>query len=361
MFQRLMHRVLVMLALFLGFFSVHGALAAENAVPEQAPVAQPPAGAEGRPLMLHLVIGDPNGSEMDVVATEFMNQVHLLSEGKMLVKISYGGSLGEDETFHFHKVQLDQQDMALGGVGNLVPMVKNLGVVTLPYLFKDVNEVVRGTTGKAGELLNAYAREAGLRILAWTYCGFRYLSNSKRPVAAFDDMKLLRIRVPQNIVMVETYRAFGAQPSTIPWDMTYKALEHGLVDGQCYDYAGFQAMNFQKVGQKYITELHYLYNLQPLVVSERLFNELDDAQRNVLVSAGELAQQRSLRYQNDMMSKAKEELILDGVQVTSIADESPWRERAFSIVWPRVARSVGGKARINEYLKACGKPEWQGE
>ena len=44
-------------------------------------------------------------------------------------------------------------------------MVRNLGVVTLPYPFPDQNAVVRGTTGKAAMLLDSYAEKAGLKIL----------------------------------------------------------------------------------------------------------------------------------------------------------------------------------------------------
>ena len=62
-------------------------------------------------------------------------------------------------------------------------MVKRLGVLTLPYLFNDIEQVKAGVEGESGELLNSYAQEAGLRILAWTrFSGFRYITNSKHPI-----------------------------------------------------------------------------------------------------------------------------------------------------------------------------------
>ncbi len=122
--------------------------------------------------------------------------------------------------------------MALGGIGNLVPMVKRLGVVTLPYLFPDTEAVVRGTTGKPAELLDSYAQKAGLRILAWTYCGFRYISNSKHPITRPEDMRGLRFRVPQSLVMITTYRAFGGIPSPLAWPMTFNALKRNTLSVQ---------------------------------------------------------------------------------------------------------------------------------
>ena len=138
-------------------------------------------------------------------------------------------------------------------------MVKRLGVLTLPYLFNDIEQVKAGVEGESGELLNSYAKDAGLRILAWTFSGFRYITNSKHPITKLEDIRGLRFRVPQSIAMIETYRAFGAIPSTLAWNMTSKALEHDLVDGQCCDYASFKGMKFFEAGQKYLTEIHYTF------------------------------------------------------------------------------------------------------
>lgn len=53
----------------------------------------------------------------------------------------------------------------------------------MPYLFDDMYDVVRATTGPAHALLNGYAiREGGFRILGWTYTDYRYISNSRRPI-----------------------------------------------------------------------------------------------------------------------------------------------------------------------------------
>ena len=142
--------------------------------------------------------------------------------------------------------------MALGGIANIVPLEKKLGLLTLPYLFANLNEVVAGTNGAPAELLNKYATEAGFRILTWTYTGFRFISNDKHPITKLSDMKGLKFRVPQSAVMIATYKAFGAIPSLIPWSMTFNALQSGDVDGQCYGYIGFRAMKFNEANQRYL-------------------------------------------------------------------------------------------------------------
>jgi len=310
-------------------------------------------------VILTMTLGDPEDSEMGLLGIAFKSFVQQASKGAMEVRLTYSDGLDADESFQFHRVQTGKLDLALGGVGNLVPMIRNLGVVTLPYLFPNVDAVVRGTTGKAAELLDSYAEKGGLRILAWTYYGYRFISNSKRPIKRMEDLKGLRIRVPQSLVMIKTYRAFGAIPMPLAWPATRSALKNDLVDGQCYDYNGFRTMKFRDVGQKYISEIHYLYNLQPLVINMKLFNSLPEADRKILVDAGRHIQDLSLQYQREMNDMAKNMLVQEGVHISAITDEEHWREIAIERVWPETEDNLGGVEAINAYLEASGLPRWE--
>lgn len=326
-----------------------GAASAEAAKIE-APVA--------KAKILTMTIGDPEDSEMGLLGIAFKNYVQQASNNMLELKLSYSGGLDADETYQFHRTQTGKLDLALGGVGNLAPMVRHLGVVTLPYLFPDTEAVIKGTTGKAAELLNSYAEKAGIRILAWTYYGYRYISNSRRPIKSLEDMKGLRIRVPQSLVMIKTYRAFGAIPVPLAWPATRSALKNDLVDGQCYDYNGFRTMKFRDVGQKYIAEIHYLYNLQPLVINLKIFNSLSPAEQKVLIDAGQHVQNLSMQYQKEMNTLAKRVLMQEGVHISTVEDEDLWRQKAIDLVWPEAEDSIGGVKAINEYLKASGLPAW---
>ena len=56
---------------------------------------------------------------------------------------------------------------------------------------------------------------------------------------------------------------------------------------------------------------------------------------------------------------AKTALKAEGVKITTVEDESPWRDLALREVWPETAESVGGREAINAYLAACGLPLWE--
>lgn len=311
--------------------------------------------APQNPSVLKIALSDPEASEMGVVGNAFKKYVEEKTQGKVRVECTYGSTLGDDEGERYRRVQKGTLDMTLGGIANLTPLEKRLGILTLPYLFNDLNEVIVGTNGQPAELLNTYAIEAGLRVLTWTYSGYRNVSNSKHPITTLADMKGLTIRVPQSAIMIDTYKAFGAIPSVLPWSSVFNALKQGELDGQCYGYIGFKAMNFLDANQKYMTELRYSYYLQPLVISERVFAKFDRETQKILVAAGKHAQEEVLKFQIEQASVAKRELIAAGLIVSELTDEDAWRKIAYDKVWPKAVESTGGPDIINAYLKACGK------
>lgn len=308
--------------------------------------------------VFRVAVGDPEDSEQGYAAKAFKKYMEEKSGGKVEVQLFFGGSLG-DESEVFRNVQKGSQPFAVGGIANLVPFEKRLGILTLPYLFDNLDEVVTGTNGKPAELLNSYATKAGFRVLCWTYTDFRYISNSKHPIKKMADMADLKFRVPQSAVLIASYKAFGGSPTPISWAETFTALQQGVVDGQCYGYIGFEAMKFHEANQKYLTEVHYTYQLQPLVMSERVYRKMKPEMQKLVVDAGKYAQDEVLKYQKEYGAVAKKNLIAAGVQVDVLEDEAQWKKAAMEKVWPEMAEFVGGKAAINEYLKACGKAEWK--
>ncbi len=315
--------------------------------------------ASAAPTMtLKVAAGDPEDSEMGVVGNAFKKYIEEKTNGAVEVQCFYGGSLG-DESECFRNVQKGTLPLAIGGIANLVPFEKRLGLLTLPYLFANLDEVVTGTNGAPADLLNSYATKAGFRVLTWTYTDFRYISNSKRPITKMADIQGLKFRVPQSAVLIASYKAFGGSPTPISWAETFTALQQGVVDGQCYGSIGFQAMKFNEANQKYLTEVHYTYQLQPLVISERVYRKMTPEMQKLVVEAGHYAQEAVLKFQKEESDAAKKALIAGGLQVSQLEDEDMWKKAAMEKVWPEMAEFVGGKEAINAYLKACGKPAWQ--
>ena len=312
-------------------------------------------GGAAQALTLRIGAGDPENSEMGVVGNTFKKFIEEKTNGKVKVERFYSATLG-DQTDCLRNVQKGSLPIAIAGIANLVPFESRLGILTLPYLFDNLDEVVKGTNGAPAELLNSYAIKAGFRILTWTYTDFRYISNSKRPITKMSDMQGLKFRVPQSAVLIAAYKAFGGSPTPISWAETFTALQQGVVDGQCYGYIGFRANKFQEANQKYLSELHYTYQLQPMIISERVFQKMDPELQKLVIEGGKVAQKAVLEYQIKEAGAAKEQLIKDGVVISQLEDEDQWKKAAMEKAWPEMMSFVGGRDAVNAYLKACGKP-----
>ena len=195
-----------------------------------------------------------------------------------------------------------------------------------------------------------------MRIVAWSYAGYRVLSNSKKPVKTMDDLKDIVVRVPKNEIMIDTYNSWGNNPTPMAWSETFTALQQGVVDGQDTPYITIHAMKFYEV-QKYITNLRYLFLLEPIVISEAVFQEQTPEVQAAILDAGKAATEYSAQYLADTEAKLKADLVAKGMEIVDPAnDEKEFIEAATTTVWPKFYDSIGGKDKLNTILTSLGRP-----
>lgn len=299
-------------------------------------------------------MGDTIDSDQGAMAQQFKYLVESLSDGEIQVELFPGGAIGT-ETEMLQNTRRGTLDMAFVGVGNAVPFVKPLGTLTMPYLIENHYEAIKATTGGLGEHWNKLAIEkGGFRILGWTYSNFRFITNSKRPVTNLADVEGLKIRVPQNQIIMATLKAWGANPVPMAWSETFTAMQQGVVDGQENPYIVNYTMKFHEV-QDYLTEVHYQYSLQPLIVGQKSWEGYDEKTRELLTRAGIEAQQYCIAFQILEAEKAKQGLLANGVQIDTLEDEEKWKQLAVDKVWPEYYEFVGGKQNVDMVLEALGK------
>ena len=303
---------------------------------------------------LRLGMGDPIDSDQGALATRFAELVEQYSDGAMEVQLFPGGQLGA-ETEMIQNTRLGTLNFALVGIGNVTPFAARLGSLTMPYAITSHEDAVRMTTGDLGEHWNAIAQEeAGLHIVAWTYSNFRFLTNSDRPVRTLEDLEGLRVRVPQNPIMLATYEAWGASPIAMAWPEVFTALQQGVVDGQDNPYIVNYTMNFHEV-QDYLTEVHYNYSLQPLVTGADSWNALSEEEQDILTRAGLEAQMYALLFQVEEANAARDAMIEAGVEVSAVEDEERWIEIARDEVWPQFYDTIGGQESFEEVMRQLGR------
>ncbi len=304
--------------------------------------------------ILRMGFGDPIDSDQGALAKRFKKVVEGLSGGELDVQLFPNGALGT-ETEMLQNVRRGTLDIAIIGIGNMVPFVKDIGTLTMPYLLESHYDAIAATTGELGKMwTDTTEKKGGFKIIAWTYSGFRNLTNSKRPVAKMDDLKGLKIRIPQNKIILETLNSWGANAVPMAWTETFTALQQKVVDGQDNPYIVNYTMKFHEV-QDYLTEIHYQYSLQPVIVGVKKWKKLDEKTRTILTRAGIEAQQYNAAFQILEADKAKQKMIDAGMKFNVLEDEEQLKKIAIEQVWPKFYDFIGGKANLDKVTKALGK------
>lgn len=302
-----------------------------------------------------MALGDAEGGTQYAMGQKFAELVHEKTDGQIRVDMFPNGQLG-DEQSTVNDAGMGLLDLAVLAINNITPFSPSVGVLTLPYVITSPEDAKTLTQGDIGQqLAENTIRDAGVRILSWAYSGCRVLSNSSKPVASPDDLSGLTIRVPRNEIMIASYQEWGVNPLPMAWSETFTALQQGVVDGQDNPYMTINAMRFYEV-QNYITDICYVFSLEPLVMSESKFQSLSPEMQETVLEAAQEATDFSYDYLLESEESIKQSLVeKHGIQIIEPADnEKEWIEGATNI-WPRFYDSIGGQERLEEALHALGR------
>ncbi|MDP5292050.1 TRAP transporter substrate-binding protein [Oceanimonas sp. CHS3-5] len=302
-----------------------------------------------------IAVGDAAGSAQHQLGLKFSEAFAEKTDGKHDTQMFLNGQLG-DEQATVNDASMGLLDFSILAINNVTPFSPSVGVLTLPYMMQSLDDAVTLTQGEVGQqLVENTVRDAGVRIVGWTYTGFRVLTNSQKPVEKLSDLQGLKIRVPNNEIMIDTYRAWGINPTPMAWSETFTGLQMGVVDGQDNPYITVSSMKFDEV-QKYITNIRYLFSIEPLVMSEAVFQEQPEDVQQAILEAGKVATKHSAEWLVAQEDKIKTELVEKGMEITEPAGgEQEWIDKAVSQVWPKYYDQLGGKEELNKILKSLGR------
>jgi TRAP-type transport system periplasmic protein len=316
--------------------------------------AFPASAADYKAMTIRAATANPDGSLHVTAINKFKEIVESESGGKIKVQTFYGGSMG-DEQANVRQLRSQEIHLAVLAVGNLTPFAPQANIYYLPYLFPGIDTAYALLSDEAfnAKMADKIAQQSGARPLSWLIGGYRHLTNSKRPVTKIGDLQGLKIRTPPVEIQLESFRAWGVEPHPLAWTETFNALQQGVIDGQENPHAVNRDQKFWEV-QKYITQLHYLLWVGPMLVSEAWFQGLDPAAKDLVVKAAAEAAQYEWEWAAEQDQIALQQCLDRGMQFDVLEDEDVWMEKARAL-WPQFHEQVGGQAVIDEALAIMAK------
>ncbi len=312
-------------------------------------------------ISLTFATANPEGSSHVLYIKMFKKLLKKYSNGKMTVVLYINGVKGSEHD-NVMDVSAGEIHMSTLAVNNITPYAPIVGFMTLPYMFPDMGQARKLLLkdNKVKDKLNAKMIEtANIRALGWLNSGYRVLTNSKRIVRNPSDLKGLNIRVPENPIMVATYRAWGVEPVPLVWTKTYDALANRLVDG--HDNAFLGHANIPKSEkplweiQKYITDIHYILLILAHIVNEDFFQSLSPKMQNAMLRAAKEATEFEWNWVDKENNRILQNFLNHGMVLTHPADkEKEWIRKGRS-VWPQFYDRIGGKEFIEKVVKYMEK------
>ncbi len=301
----------------------------------------------------HTNDADREASLFHAYALEFEKLVERYSDGQIDVVIFPAFQLGDEQEM-VRGTQIGTQEAALVSFSNVSVFAKPLGLFVMPFVFTSIDEA-RCVIDEMFPQLNEWATEdAGIRILSVLDAGFRNLTNSRREVTSLDDLQGLKIRVPNNPVMVATFQSFGIDPVPMAWGEVFNALQQKVIDGQENPYDVLLSVKFHEV-QDYVTDSQHFFQAAGVIVSEEWFQGLPPELQEAVVRAGNDAMFWFRGYYEPDV-KAKLELLETQHGITfsgKPSDYDEWLERGRSI-WPDQYEFLGdGDAAAGETVMAA--------
>jgi tripartite ATP-independent transporter DctP family solute receptor len=251
---------------------------------------------------------------------------------------------GEKEAIE--QAQVGAIAFARVSVGALGPVVDDLNVFNLPYVFRNTEHAQKVMDGPIGkELLDKVTNSGkGIVGLCWMDAGARSFYDTKHPIKNMADLKGLKVRVMGNPMFVDMANSMGANGIAMGYDQVFTSLQTGVIDGAENNPPSFVFDNHYQVAKFYTIDEHLIVP-EMLVMSKKIFDSLSKDDQALLMKFSREAQMEERKlwevYEKQAMDKAK----ANGVQVIQIsAADKKQLQDAVKPVWdkygPKYAATV---------------------
>jgi TRAP-type transport system periplasmic protein len=251
--------------------------------------------AAARSLRIGYIL--PLESQLGAGATAFAQEVAKRTAGRITLQQFPDSALGGDVELA-KAVQLGSIDLAFITAFGLPSVIPEVGMFNIPFLFRDLQHAYTVLDGPIGESYRKLFSAKDMVMLAWGENGLRHMTNSKRPIVVPDDLKGLRMRVPQSDIMLAAFQALGIDVGSLPFPQLFEALRAGKFDGQENPIATIRSAKFDQV-QKFLTLSGHAYDPAVFVMSPDAFDELSMQDKMSFQEAARIGAAESRRYASE--------------------------------------------------------------
>jgi tripartite ATP-independent transporter DctP family solute receptor len=295
----------------------------------------------------------PDSHPQTLGARKFVELADKKSNGRIKISVFPAGQLGNDLQMQ-SALRGGTQEFTVPSTATLAGIVKEFGVIGLPFSFASVEQADAVLDGPFGKSLLAKLPEKGLIGLAYWENGFRNLTNSRQPVNKVEDIAGLKVRTMQNPMYIDLFNGLGGNAVPMAVTELFGALESKAVDAQENPFTVVHAQKFYDV-QKYLSTTAHAYDVLVLAGSKMFWDKLTPADQALLQSAAAEATVFQRQTSRDLNRSLRAELVKLGMQINDVPDAE--RVRMRDKLQPVIAKhsAAVGEEVTKEFLAAIAK------
>lgn len=280
------------------------------------------------PIVIQIGYANNPGEPLDQAVNEWARLLEEKSNGTMKMEIFPSSQLGSKNDLIDQMLAGDRVITLADGAFYADRGVEDFGIVFGPFIFDSWDEAWKLTKSDWYQEQSDLLAEKGLRILTsnWKY-GDRHTMTVK-PVESVEDLKGMKIRVPNNTIQIKGFEALGATPTPMALGEVYTSLQQGTIDGLENPLTVLYNGKFQEVAKYLILDGH-VKNFTTWVTGEDFFKGLTEEQQQILMETGDEAGVINNEIQDKIAAETIEMLKAEGVEIIDInVDE--FKQKAMS-------------------------------
>ena len=287
-----------------------------------------------------------------VVAVENMGKkLSAATGGRLSIQMFPSMQLGGEKEA-IEQAQVGALQIARVSVGALGPVVDDLNVFNLPFLFRDTAHMRKVIDGEIGQELLAKVTDnpnTHLIGLCWMDAGARSLYDTKKPIKSIEDLKGLKVRVMGNPMFVDMMNALGGNGVPMGYDQVFSALQTGVVDGAENNPPSYVFDNHYQVAKHYTLTEHLIVP-EILVFSRKTWDGLSKSDQALLMKLAREAQMEERTLWDAKEKEAFDKMKAANIDVEHIADKTPF-QNAVKPVWDKYGAKYAGLIKRIEAVK----------
>jgi tripartite ATP-independent transporter DctP family solute receptor len=210
-------------------------------------------------------------------------QIQQRTNNRWAIEVFPASALGNEPTIN-QGLALGTVDMIYTGVAFAGATYRPIAITNAPYALRDFDHFMAyRRSDLLQDMMGGYNRQTGNQALALTYYGERHVT-ANRSIMKPEDMRGMKLRVPQAPLFLMFTRSVGANATPIAFAEVYLALQQGTVDGQENPIPVIVANNLNQV-QRFLTLTGHVYSPAIMICNPAFMARLNAADRAAFMEA----------------------------------------------------------------------------